>query len=121
MNTSAYSIGQVAARTGLTVHQIRNYANLGLVHCRQAVLGGRRLFDEGCVQQLVAIASAMSLGFTISEIRAYFLAAVAQDACRTALQGVVLLKRVAAKRAALARLQRHLESDHRANAHEAVR
>jgi len=64
----SFSIGQVAARTGLAVSAIRFYESRGLVRpLRDA--GGRRRFRPSDIRRLSFVLIAQQLGFTLDDIR----------------------------------------------------
>ncbi len=66
--TADMSIGEVAARLGLTTSSIRYYDGAGLLGVLPRITGQRR-FDEACITRLRFIKIAQSLGFTLDEIR----------------------------------------------------
>jgi MerR family transcriptional regulator, redox-sensitive transcriptional activator SoxR len=61
------SIGQVAARTGLSVSAIRYYEAQGLVRPERN-RGGQRLFLRADIRRLSFVLVAQKFGFTIAEI-----------------------------------------------------
>ncbi|MFD6859234.1 MerR family transcriptional regulator [Rhodococcus sp. NPDC060090] len=62
-------IGQVAARTELSIKTIRHYDELGLVTPSARSAGGFRLYTEEDVQRLLVIRRMKPLGFTLEEMR----------------------------------------------------
>lgn len=62
------SIGEVAARTGLSVSAIRFYESAGLVSPTRNT-GGQRRFLRSDIRRLSFILIAQKLGFTIDQIR----------------------------------------------------
>ncbi len=66
--TQRLSIGQVAARTGLSVSAIRFYEEAGLVTPVRSD-SGRRLFLRSDIRRLSFILIAQQLGFTLEAIR----------------------------------------------------
>ena len=75
------TIGQLAARTGLSVSAIRFYEEKGLVHpVRNA--GNQRRFLRADIRRLSFVLIAQQLGFTVSQI-AEELAALPQDRAPT--------------------------------------
>src|SRR5579859_4373947 len=62
-------IGDVAARTGLTVDAIRFYERERLLHAAARSSGGFRLFSGGDIEDLTFIRNAQELGFSLDEIR----------------------------------------------------
>lgn len=65
----SFSIGQVAARTGLLVSAVRFYSDEGLVHPERNS-GGRRVFLAGDIRRISFIRIAQQLGFTLPQIKA---------------------------------------------------
>lgn len=65
--TADMSIGEVAARLGLTTSSIRYYDGVGLLGVLPRVAGQRR-FDAATVTRLRFIKIAQALGFTLDEI-----------------------------------------------------
>ncbi|MEQ4722245.1 MerR family transcriptional regulator [Nonomuraea sp. B19D2] len=61
-------IGQVAARTGLSLRTIRHYDELGLVRPSARSQGGFRLYTEADVARLMVIRRMKPLGFTLEEM-----------------------------------------------------
>lgn len=62
------TIGQLAARTGLSVSAIRFYEEKGLVHPGRNA-GGQRRFNRSDIRRLSFVRIAQQLGFSITEIR----------------------------------------------------
>ncbi|EFL88027.1 redox-sensitive transcriptional activator SoxR [Ahrensia sp. R2A130] len=69
MTKSSLQIGDVAARTGLSVSAIRFYEERGLVHPDRS-MGGRRVFERADIRRLSFIRITQELGFSISQIAA---------------------------------------------------
>jgi DNA-binding transcriptional MerR regulator len=63
-----WKIGQLAARTGLTVRTLHHYDEIGLLSPAQRSEGGHRVYDETDVQRLYRIVSLRSLGFPLDAI-----------------------------------------------------
>jgi MerR family Zn(II)-responsive transcriptional regulator of zntA len=64
-------INELAKRTGVTAHTIRFYEKSGLIKGkRDATVKTNNYFhyDEECVEKLLLIRDAKSIGFTLSEI-----------------------------------------------------
>ena len=61
------AIGDVAARTGLSVSAIRFYEGRGLVHPERSS-GGQRVFLRSDIRRLSFILIAQQIGLTIEEI-----------------------------------------------------
>ncbi|MGD9516681.1 MerR family transcriptional regulator, partial [Mycolicibacterium sp.] len=62
-------IGEVAARTELSVKTIRHYDEVGLVTPSSRSGGGFRLYTDDDVSRLIAIRRMKPLGFTLDEMR----------------------------------------------------
>jgi DNA-binding transcriptional MerR regulator len=63
-------IGEVAARTELSLRTIRHYEETGLVVPSARSQGGFRLYTEADVARLMVIRRMKPLGFTLDEMRA---------------------------------------------------
>ncbi|MDO0924408.1 MerR family transcriptional regulator [Streptomyces sp. TG1A-8] len=63
-------IGEVAARTELSLRTIRHYEDTGLVTPSARSQGGFRLHTEADVARLMVIRRMKPLGFTLDEMRA---------------------------------------------------
>jgi MerR family transcriptional regulator, copper efflux regulator len=62
-------IGELAERTGLSLHTIRHYDEVGLVEPSSRSEGGFRLYSEADLQRLLLIRRMKPLGFTLEEMR----------------------------------------------------
>lgn len=62
-------IGEVAARTELSIKTIRHYDDVGLVKPSARTAGGFRLYTMADVNRLLAIRRMKPLGFTLDEMR----------------------------------------------------
>jgi MerR family transcriptional regulator, redox-sensitive transcriptional activator SoxR len=68
MQRGGLSIGDLAARTGLSVPAIRHYETLGLLApLRNA--GGHRRYDKSDIRRLSFVMIAQSLGFSLAQLR----------------------------------------------------
>jgi MerR family copper efflux transcriptional regulator len=63
-------IGEVAARTELSLRTIRHYEETGLVIPSARSQGGFRLYTEADIARLMVIRRMKPLGFTLDEMRA---------------------------------------------------
>lgn len=63
-----FSIGKVAARTGLAVSAVRFYSDQGLVHPGRN-RAGRRVFTAGDIRRVSFIMIAQQLGFSLPQIK----------------------------------------------------
>ena len=66
--TTGLTIGEVAARTGLTQRTLRYYEDLGLLEPARTA-GGRRCYDERTLDRLYRIRLQRTLGTTVAELR----------------------------------------------------
>ncbi|WP_396908208.1 MerR family transcriptional regulator [Mycolicibacterium sp.] len=62
-------IGQVAARTELSIRTVRHYDDVGLVIPSVRSTGGFRLYTDADVDRLMLARKMRSLGFTLSEMK----------------------------------------------------
>src|SRR5580692_10654339 len=79
MSTDAelFTIGQLAARTGVTSRTIRFWSDAGLVPPSARSLSGYRLYDAEAVARLDLVRTLRDLGLGLEEIRAATVAEVA--------------------------------------------
>jgi len=77
-------VGEIAARTGVSVRAIRYYEAAGLLHAARRA-NGYREFDPSAAERVRAIRDLLDVGFTIEEVVSLSpCLAGAQDApCRT--------------------------------------
>lgn len=66
---SHMQIGQVAARTQLSVRTVRYYHDVGLVTPSARSSGGFRLYTDDDVERLLVIRGMKPLGFTLEEMK----------------------------------------------------
>ncbi|WP_265295538.1 MerR family transcriptional regulator [Streptomyces sp. SHP 1-2] len=69
MDGKHMQIGEVAARTELSLRTIRHYEETGLVTPSARSRGGFRLYDETDVARLMVIRRMKPLGFTLDQMR----------------------------------------------------
>ena len=69
MQKRGLSIGDLAARTGLSVSAIRFYEARGLIHPDRNA-GGQRRFERADIRRLSFVMIAQKMGLTIEEIAA---------------------------------------------------
>ncbi|MEU9092793.1 MerR family transcriptional regulator [Streptomyces sp. NPDC048428] len=69
MDDRHMQIGEVAARTELSLRTIRHYEETGLVVPSARSQGGFRLYTESDVQRLMVIRRMKPLGFTLDQMR----------------------------------------------------
>ncbi|NVN50564.1 MerR family transcriptional regulator [Mycolicibacterium hippocampi] len=62
-------IGQVAAKTELSIRTVRHYDDVGLVTPSARSVGGFRLYTEADVERLLVIRRMKPLGFTLAEMK----------------------------------------------------
>ena len=70
----SYGTSAVAAKAGVSVHQLRIYVQLGLVAPYKTTGGGHGQYDQACVERLRLIHAAVQSGLLLSEMRGFFLA-----------------------------------------------
>ncbi|WP_155057953.1 MerR family transcriptional regulator [Streptomyces blattellae] len=70
MSSEHMQIGEVAARTELSLRTIRHYEETGLVIPSARSQGGFRLYTDADVARLMVIRRLKPLGFTLDEMRA---------------------------------------------------
>lgn len=106
-------IGEVAARTELSIRTLRHYDELGLVTPSARSVGGFRLYTGDDVDRLLVIRRMKPLGFTLSEMKELLAALdvldddAASPAARTVAEVVLRDYRVKVHDSA-ERLRRHL-------------
>ena len=61
-------IGEVAARSGLTVKTVRFYCDEGLIHSASRSEGGFRLFDPGVLEDLTFIRTLRGLEIPLPDV-----------------------------------------------------
>lgn len=66
--TGLMTVGQLAARTGLTIKAIREYEGRGLIYSAGRSASGYRLFDDAALWCIGMIKTLRGLGLTIKEI-----------------------------------------------------
>jgi DNA-binding transcriptional MerR regulator len=64
-----FSIGRLAALTGVKVPTVRFYEQNGLVPSPRRTQGGQRRYDQQAVRRLNFIRHARDLGFSVEDIR----------------------------------------------------
>ncbi|MEJ8672643.1 MerR family transcriptional regulator [Streptomyces sp. NBC_01017] len=69
MSSEHMQIGEVAARTELSLRTIRHYEETGLVIPSARSQGGFRLYTDADVARLMVIRRMKPLGFTLDEMR----------------------------------------------------
>ncbi|MFG2660972.1 MerR family transcriptional regulator [Streptomyces sp. NPDC048425] len=69
MSSGHMQIGEVAARTELSLRTIRHYEETGLVMPSARSQGGFRLYTEADVSRLMVIRRMKPLGFSLDEMR----------------------------------------------------
>ncbi|KUL64003.1 MULTISPECIES: MerR family transcriptional regulator [unclassified Streptomyces] len=69
MSSEHMQIGEVAARTELSLRTIRHYEDTGLVIPSARSQGGFRLYTEADVARLMVIRRMKPLGFTLDQMR----------------------------------------------------
>lgn len=67
--TGAMHIGEVAARTELSVRSLRHWEEVGLLTPSDRTDGGFRLYTEDDVEKILVIRRMKPLGFTLDEMK----------------------------------------------------
>ncbi|GAA1905135.1 MerR family transcriptional regulator [Nocardioides lentus] len=70
MTPSAMHIGEVAARTELSLRSLRHWEEVGLLHPSGRTDGGFRLYTEDDVEKILVIRRMKPLGFSLEAMRA---------------------------------------------------
>ncbi|WP_327686611.1 MerR family transcriptional regulator [Streptomyces sp. NBC_00467] len=98
MDDKHMQIGEVAARTELSLRTIRHYEETGLVIPSARSQGGFRLYTEADVARLMVIRRMKPLGFTLDQMRDLLEATdcLDRDSDLDAAEREVLLNRVRA-------------------------
>lgn len=65
----AMQIGEIAARTGLSLRTIRYYEEIGLVVPTGRTSGGFRIYTEGDIERLLLVKAVKPLGLGLDETR----------------------------------------------------
>jgi DNA-binding transcriptional MerR regulator len=96
MDSSHLQIGEVAARTELSLRTIRYYEETGLVVPSARSQGGFRLYTESDVARLMVVRRMKPLGFTLEQMRDLLDAVDRLDAdiARDADERAALLERI---------------------------
>lgn len=80
MRMQDYSIGELAAETGVKVPTIRYYEGVGLLPPPPRSEGNQRRYDSAGLERLRFIAHARAMGFPMTELRAMLRIAGHRDA-----------------------------------------
>ncbi len=80
MRAQDYSIGELAAETGVKVPTIRYYEGIGILPPPPRTGGNQRRYDEAALSRLRFIAHARAMGFPMDELRAMLRIAGHKDA-----------------------------------------
>lgn len=66
---NAYRIGEVAAKTGVTVDTLRYYERLGVLPRARRTAGGLRRYSDDAIRQIRFVQQAQTLGLTLNDVR----------------------------------------------------
>lgn len=69
METNQYTVGEIAAATGLTVRTLQHYDNIGLLPVSERTEGGRRLYTKNDLLKLEQIIFYKSIGIPLKSIK----------------------------------------------------
>jgi MerR family mercuric resistance operon transcriptional regulator len=102
-----FSIGQLAAATGVNLETVRYYERIELMPSPARTASGHRAYEEGHIRRLAFIRRARELGFSIEQIRALLALAEPSRASCAEVREIAQahLDEVRAKLADLARLE----------------
>lgn len=89
MRTLDYSIGEMAAETGVKIPTIRYYEGIGLLPAPPRSEGNQRRYDHAALERLRFIAHARAMGFPMDELRAMLRIAGHRDAPCTDIDDLV--------------------------------
>jgi DNA-binding transcriptional MerR regulator len=111
--SQAYSSGDLARATGITIRAIRFYEEEGLLDAGEGPPGRRRRYGEADLERLRLIGDLRELGLPISEVRSLL---ALRGGCRTAAEFATRFREVVAQQleetrrrlATLRRLKREL-------------
>ena len=87
-NGTSWSVGELAAATGLTVRALHHYDRIGLLTPTRRTAAGHRRYDEHDVRRLYRIQALRSLGLPLGEIAAVLDGADLRELLRTQLRGL---------------------------------
>ena len=71
MENSELRIGELAARSGVSIDALRYYERLGLLPRARRSAGGFRLFGRESIERVLFIKQAQELGLSLNEIRGF--------------------------------------------------
>ena len=104
METAAFSIGDLASRTGTKVETIRYYEKAGLMPAAARSAGNHRTYIQAHMDRLAFIRHSRELGFPLASIRT--LLTVADDPDRSCSEvDAIARKHLAEVQSRIARLQ----------------
>lgn len=83
MNGSALQIGEVAARSGVSVDTVRYYERRHLLARASRTYGGFRLFAPGTIERIHFIKQAQEIGLSLDEIKQLLSHNGGADECQT--------------------------------------
>lgn len=107
-----YRIGEIAARSGVTVETLRYYERLGLLPPTPRTKGGARRYDAVTVQRVRFIKEAQTLGLALNEIRDALSGAMRRGASACAQTRVLLEHHIADLDRRIAQLREHRDRLH---------
>ncbi len=96
-----YSTSVAAAKAGVSVHQLRVYAQLGLVEPCETTSSGHGRYNMGCVERLRLIHAAVQSGLLLGELKGFFQALDKANCQALQQEQVRLVGRLAARRKAV--------------------
>ena len=69
MKAKPLQIGEVSKKTGFSIHAIRYYEKIGLIHPPARSAGGFRVYSQETIDKILFIKRAQSFGLTLEEIK----------------------------------------------------
>ena len=107
MHALDYSIGELAAETGVKIPTIRYYETIGLIAAPPRTEGNQRRYDDGARERLRFIAHARAMGFPMPSLKAMLRIAGHKDAPCADLDALVRGRLTALRGELSAMLQSH--------------
>jgi DNA-binding transcriptional MerR regulator len=105
-----YSVGQVAAASGVTIRTLHHYDEIGLLSPDARSAAGYRLYAEGDLERLQQILFYRELGFALEEIVKILKDRTVSSVDHLRRQHLLLTRRVDQLHAMIAALERELEA-----------
>lgn len=65
----SFQIGEIARKTTSSIHTVRYYEKIGLIHKPSRTAGGFRVYSQETIDKILFIKKAQSFGLTLDEIK----------------------------------------------------